>query len=143
VQRLLTKTCLIVAIGLVLSLSLSASDRVPPGSDDTVRERLAPFGTVCKDGDPCASASQVSAGGAPRSGQQIYDTSCFICHAAGVGGAPIFQDTEQWAPRIAKGLDSLWNSTANGVNAMPPRGTCVDCSDEELRAAMDYMLESI
>ena len=115
---------------------------MPPGSDDTVRERLTPFGAVCKAGGECAKATVATGSGAARSGKEVYDASCFICHAAGVGGAPIFQNVEEWMPRIATGLDALWNSTQNGLNTMPPRGTCMDCSDDELRAAMDYMVES-
>jgi cytochrome c5 len=46
-----------------------------------------------------------------------------------------------WEPRLAKGMDTLWEHTVNGFNAMPPKGTCMSCSDEELRAAMDYMVE--
>ena len=132
----------LVILGIILTVSVWAEVRVPPGNDETVRERMTPFGSVCKAGDTCAQKAAVASGGSPRSGQAVYDSSCFICHAAGVGGAPIFQNVEEWAPRLAKGLDALWDTTLNGLNAMPARGTCMDCSDDELRAAMDYMLDA-
>jgi len=136
VQRVL------VILGLILTLSASADVRVPPGTDETVRERMTPFGEVCKAGDICAQKTAAASGESSRSGQAVYDSSCFICHAAGVGGAPIFQDVDAWAPRLAKGVDALWDTTVNGLNAMPARGTCMDCSDDELRAAMDYILDA-
>jgi len=74
-------------------------------------------------------------------GQKIYDTTCHACHAAGVAGAPKLGDKDAWAPRIAKGTDALLSSVKNGLNAMPPKGTCMACSDDELRAAMLYMVE--
>ena len=81
-----------------------------------------------------------SADGANRIGETIYNRSCFSCHAAGVAEAPIPGDTEAWAPRIAKGLDVLVASTVDGLGMMPAKGTCMDCSDEELAAAVDYIL---
>ena len=45
-----------------------------------------------------------------------------------------------WAPRIGKGIEVLYESTYNGLNTMPVRGTCMDCSDEELQATVDYMV---
>jgi len=137
VQRIL------IILGFVLTVSAWAEQRVPPGSDDTVRERLTPFGKVCKAGNACAQKAAVASGGSPRSGQAVYDSSCFICHAAGVAGAPKYQNVEEWAPRLAKGVDALWDTTLNGLNAMPARGSCMDCSDDELRSAMGFMLDAV
>lgn len=79
-------------------------------------------------------------GMAAADGQKTYETYCVACHAAGVAGAPKLGDREAWAPRIAKGNDALLNSAKNGLNAMPPRGTCMACSDEDLGAAIAYMV---
>ena len=54
--------------------------------------------------------------------------------------APIFADVDAWAPRLAKGIDTLYSSTVNGIGMMPAKGTCMNCSDEELEAAVDYMV---
>ena len=61
----------------------------------------------------------------------------------GVGGAPLLGDIAQWEPRIAKGMDVLMASTVNGINAMPAKGTCMNCSDDELNDAVAYMLEQV
>jgi len=79
---------------------------------------------------------------ADDAGKNIYDTKCFLCHAAGVAGAPKFGDKEAWAPRIAKGTDALMHTVMNGLNAMPPKGTCMDCSEADLKAAMEYMVSN-
>jgi len=65
------------------------------------------------------------------------------CHATGVSEAPILGNAEQWAVRVAKGADALYTSAINGLGVMPARGTCVDCSDDEMRAAVDYMLGAL
>ena len=78
---------------------------------------------------------------AARSGDAIFKAVCSACHSTGAAGAPIVGKSDQWAPRIAKGLDALFASAKNGLNAvMPPKGTCADCSDEELRATVEYMV---
>ena len=122
---------------LALTLPLAA-EPVPPGADDEIRSRLAPFGSLCRAGEDCGAAV-AAASGAPLTGEQVYSQFCFACHATGVGGAPLFADAAAWAPRTAKGIDALMVSTLNGVGAMPPRGTCMNCSDEELQATVEYM----
>ncbi len=77
-----------------------------------------------------------------REGKEIYDTKCFACHAAGVAGAPKFGDKAAWAPRIEKGMDALMETVHKGKGAMPPKGTCMDCSEEELQAAVTYMTDA-
>lgn len=78
---------------------------------------------------------------AERSGEAVYQSKCTVCHATGVAGAPKLGDTAAWAPRFEKGTDALLATAKTGIRAMPPKGTCMDCSDDELRAAIDYMLE--
>lgn len=73
-------------------------------------------------------------------GQAVYQKSCQSCHATGVAGAPKLGDKEAWAPRISMGIDALLASAIKGKNAMPPKGACMNCSDEELKAAIEYMV---
>ncbi|TCO75165.1 c-type cytochrome [Chromatocurvus halotolerans] len=68
-----------------------------------------------------------------------YDKSCRVCHEVGVAGAPRTGSSEDWAPRLAKGMDALLTSVRNGFNAMPPRGMCFDCNDDDYRALIHYM----
>lgn len=129
-----------VALGLTVVIALQgAAEPVAPGSIDEISARIAPFGSLCRAGEGCGSAGGNPSAGA-MSGSQVYDKFCTVCHEAGIGGAPKLGDTAAWAERTAKGMDALWASTINGVNAMPPKGTCMGCSDDELTAAVDYML---
>ena len=75
-------------------------------------------------------------------GKSLYNKACVTCHAAGVAGAPKLGDKAAWAPRIAKGEDALFQSTLAGLNAMPPRGAST-ANDDELKAALDYMLAAV
>lgn len=85
----------------------------------------------------CGGGSQESS-----AGEQVYNRYCFSCHAAGVAGAPRVGDRQGWQPRVDKGRAALLESTVGGVPpGMPPRGLCSDCTDEELSAAIDYMIQ--
>jgi cytochrome c5 len=77
-----------------------------------------------------------------RTGEQIVQTRCAKCHETGAGGAPRIGDRSAWAPRFARGLDFLVKSAIHGHGAMPARGGLVDASDEEIRAAILYMLNA-
>lgn len=79
---------------------------------------------------------------AERSGEELYKTKCSVCHATGVAGAPKFGSAAEWAPRAEKGIDGLLAVSLTGLNAMPPKGTCMDCSDSEMKAAIQYMLDA-
>lgn len=116
---------------------------IPPGSRDEITDRIKPIGKICKVDEDCVTAGAIAvAADGPLSGAEVYNRYCFACHATGVSNAPIFGDAAIWMERKAKGLETLYSSTVNGLGvAMPPRGTCVSCSDDELRAAVDYMLE--
>lgn len=98
----------------------------------------------CGNGAESSGASapageQSAAAGA--NGEEIYNNFCFSCHNPGLSGAPKLGDTEAWAPRIAKGKALLLEVTIAGVQpAMPPRGMCFSCSDEDLAAAIDFMI---
>jgi len=68
-----------------------------------------------------------------------FNKSCSVCHTAGVAGAPTAFDAEAWAPRLEKGMDALVASVNSGLNAMPPKGMCFDCTDEDYRELIKYM----
>jgi cytochrome c5 len=75
-----------------------------------------------------------------QSGESIYESKCRACHDYGVAGAPRFGDSAVWAGRLIKGMDLLYKNSINGVRAMPARGGCYACSDDEIEAAVDYIL---
>ncbi len=108
-----------------------------------IESRIQPFSAVCIQGETCGGGDAV-AESAGRSGEDVYNGACMACHAAGIAGAPATGDQIAWAGRISKGIDALYDSGINGVagTGMIARGGCSDCSDDDIRAAVDFMVDS-
>ncbi len=124
---------------LLLAVNVTANS-----ASDEVAERIKPVGNVCIEGEKCDAAVAVAATAAnssePRSGEAVYNTACTACHSSGAGGAPIVGDAAAWVDRIAQGNDTLYTHAIKGINAMPAMGLCMDCSEEEIKVAVDYMV---
>lgn len=129
---------IIVCCSALFGSALALADQV----SDAIAERIAPAGSVCMSGEECAAAPAPAVAAGPRSGEDIYNASCTTCHAAGVSGAPRLGNAAEWAPRIAAGNDTLFNNAWNGINAMPAKGLCMDCSEDEIKAVVEYMVSS-
>lgn len=71
--------------------------------------------------------------------EETYGKSCAVCHAAGAAGAPKTGVAKDWQPRMDKGMKTLVQSVRNGLNAMPPKGMCFDCSDADYKALIEFM----
>jgi len=78
-----------------------------------------------------------------RSGEEIYNSKCAGCHTSGIMGAPKYASLSDWSSRIDLGLDKLTASAIAGKGGMPARGTCMDCSDDEIKVTVQYMLDSL
>ena len=68
-----------------------------------------------------------------------YNKSCAVCHATGAANAPKTGDVAAWEPRLAKGMEALVASVDKGMNAMPPKGMCFDCSADDYKALIEFM----
>jgi len=79
----------------------------------------------------------------PRTAEKIYNTYCVACHGTGAAGAPIKGNAEAWGPHIAKGEATLIKHAIEGFNAMPARGTCADCTDEELTDTVCFLIKGM
>lgn len=130
-----------VLAAVLLGFGLTAG-AVTASVEDEIRARIAPVGEVCLQGEECGeeAAPAASASSGPRSGSEVYDAVCMACHSTGAAGAPKIGDTAAWAPRIDKGLDTLIDHALNGFNAMPAKGGCANCPDEEIQAAVEHMV---
>ena len=116
-------------------------------SPTAVLKRIQPFGQVrVGEADqvvvaaPAASTAAPAAGGA-KSGEQVYTSTCTVCHSSGVAGAPKTGDKAAWEPRLAQGLEALISSSIKGKGAMPAKGGNAGLSDDEVKSAVTYMLE--
>lgn len=79
---------------------------------------------------------------AEKTGEEVFGAYCVACHGSGAPGIPQVGDKEAWAPRVALGADALVASVMNGKNAMPPMGLCGECSEAEIRNAVEHILSN-
>ncbi len=84
-----------------------------------------------------------AAGGDLAQGGQVYDKACKLCHDMGVAGAPKLGDKVAWEARMAKGMETLYGSAINGLNAMPAKGGNAGLSDEEVKSAVAFMTAKV
>lgn len=118
---------------------MGTSPEVDSRLQEKIADNIKPVGQVNIGTAPAPAAAPAAAAG-PRSGDDVYNAHCAACHGTGVAGAPKLGDSGAWAPRAAQGMDTLLAHATNGLNAMPPKGTCAACSDDELKNAIEYML---
>ncbi len=130
---------MILVFGLAVGSVMANSESAPAGDD--IKARIAPVGSVCMSGDECAAAPAPVAAAGPKSGKDVFSGFCTTCHSAGVMGAPKMGAAADWAPRAAKGIETLYTHAIGGFNSMPAKGMCAACSDDEIKAAVDYMVE--
>ncbi len=81
-----------------------------------------------------------------ENGKKVYNKVCIACHMTGVAGAPALKDKTRWEEIAAKGMKQLHHDAINGFTGkhgvMPARGSCTDCSDQDLYDAVAYMLKT-
>ncbi len=140
----------LAALVVIAFIFFFLADLATDGLDETpesqarqqakIEENIKPVGKVNVGAVPASASAAPAEAAGPRSGDAVYNASCLACHSAGVAGAPKTGDSAAWAERVAKGMDTLLSNAINGINAMPPKGTCADCSDDEIKAAIEYML---
>ena len=110
--------------------------------ENSVLERIKPVGEVRIDSSTQVASAEIVET-AVRSGEEIYNSKCAGCHTSGVMGSPKFASLEDWAPRIDLGLEKLTLSAIAGKGGMPAKGTCMDCTDNDIKITVQYMLDSL
>ena len=108
--------------------------------EQQIIDRIKPVGEVCIQGKSDCAAPVAAVASGPRSGEQVYGAACVACHDSGLAGAPKIAVAADWAPRIAQGEETLVSHALSGIRGMPPKGTCMNCSDEEIKLAVEYMV---
>lgn len=86
-----------------------------------------------------------SISGSKTEGVEIVKHYCSVCHAENPViqiGAPRIGNIQDWRPRLEKGMDELFKNTSNGLNAMPARGGCFECTDEQLLLAISILINA-
>lgn len=103
-----------------------AATRIPAATRFAVAAALAALASLSAHAD--------------RSGKEVVDRVCSVCHGTGVDGAPKIGNAKAWEPRAKRGLSSLTASAIEGVRKMPPHGGSPSVTDLELRRAITYMV---
>ncbi len=150
-----------ITLGLIL-LAAYIHTRIPPEVSPTAakrtEQRISPTGAVYAGSTGAAAqaaakaaalakaASQVAYGGT-RDGKVIFDNLCTACHTTGVGQAPTL-DHAHWDQRLAQGKDTLYKHAIEGYTGpdggiMPPKGGNAGLSEEQIHAAVDWMLDNL
>jgi cytochrome c5 len=141
----LVRVAVMALCGLIFTGSVFAQSR-----EARIAERIKPAGEVCLAGQPCAGEPAAAViGDSPPSSvasgetfnvEQTYQQSCAMCHNSGMAGAPKLGDDAVWAVQLEqKGLALLVQNAITGINAMPARGMCMTCSDENIEALVSYL----
>lgn len=115
-------------------------------SGTTATQAAAPAPTAPPVAAPAIAADATTTASADdKIGQGVFNKTCALCHAAGVAGAPMPGNKDEWASRIAQGVDVLYKHAMEGYTGskgmMPPRGGNTALSDDEIKAAVDYMVK--
>ena len=132
-----------VAIAVLGAQLVSGSKRIDTTeSKKSVELRIRPVGEIVKfDGAPPPVAAAVTTVALKaKSGEEVYNGACVACHGAGIAGAPKTGDKGVWAPRIAQGVNTLYEHAIKGFKAMPAKGGQVALSDDEVKAAVDFQV---
>jgi cytochrome c5 len=123
----------------------AVAERIKPVGELTVgAAQAAKVATASSNPLMDAIIPSANAAGVDDKGKKIYDAACVACHAAGVAGAPKLGDKASWAPRIAQGADTMYTHAIKGYQGkagmMPPKGGNMSTKDEDVKAAVDYMV---
>lgn len=153
----------IAALGLSLAASVasaqSAADNIRPARSVCLAGQPCVGSKVGMAAAPAAAAEEPSAAVAEQESpapmamaaaapavadafdvEGTYMANCNACHAAGVANAPKLGDKAAWDARLEKGMDALMVNVMNGINAMPAKGLCMSCTQENLQEIVNYMV---
>lgn len=132
---LITGLVAVLGLGTVTGAYAKLTGSLSP---EAIAERLAPVGKVDVEGaKPKVAVAQVSG---PA---KIYKTNCAMCHDSGLAGAPKKANKSDWASRYAEGMDEMVKKAVNGYKAMPPKGNCLKCSEDDIRKTIEFMIEGL
>ncbi len=91
---------------------------------------------------PAAAPAAPQAAAVNPAGEKLYKSVCFACHATGVANAPKFGDKAAWDPYIKTGMDAMVKVAMQGKPPMPPKGGAANASEDDIRAAVQYMVDA-
>ena len=142
----------VLAVALVSLFLAACGDKkteAPPAPSAAPAAPAAPTPAEPAAPAPAPQAATAPAAAVPVAdaalGKSVYGKTCALCHAAGIAGAPKPGNKDEWGPRIAQGKETLYKHAMEGFTgskgAMPARGGNAKLTDEEVKAAVDFMAD--
>jgi cytochrome c5 len=132
---------------LVTLLSACGEEAPPPAAHTPAAPAAETTPAASAPAAAEAPAPAPAADAAAAAGEGIYKKTCVLCHSSGVGGAPIPGNAADWESRVATGKDTLYKHALEGYTGdkgmMPARGGNAKLTDDEVKAAVDYMLSKL
>ena len=118
--------------------------RTQPVGNLNVGDIAEPDAVATSQATQLTAAADSGTAASGDTGENVYNQACYICHNPGLTGAPKPGDAEDWGPRIAKGVDVLYENAIKGYTGskgvMPPKGGNLLITDDEVRAVVDYLV---
>src|SRR5512139_2370555 len=144
------KTSLVLAVSLAALLSAcgkqesKAPEAAAPAAPEAAAPAPAPVAAAPEAAAPAPAAEDKAGEAAEDLGKKVFGNVCSMCHASGAAGSPKLGDKADWGPRIAQGMDVLYKHSLEGFTGkkgqMPARGGSTTLKDDEVKAAVDYMV---
>ena len=136
-------TVILLVVQFITS-GINADPNSSAMSDAAIAERMQVLnGNASTQSVSVNKAASDSAIAVADPGESLYNTVCQACHAAGIAGAPKTGDQTVWGARLELGNDVLYQSVIKGKNLMPARGGATNASDDDIKAAVDFMLSTL
>lgn len=118
--------------GQTAAQALETMQRIRPVADLTIESTV-------NAGSRSDSANRQTV--AARTGDAVYSSACLACHGTGAAGAPKLGDKPAWSGRLAQGKSTLLQHALEGYKGMPAKGACTTCTDEEIKAAVEFLVD--
>ena len=131
---------IIIAILSNVFASSVTNDNYDTVKEKAIEERLSSSEKINLASNPTFKTEVIEVSSS-KSGKDIYNSVCMSCHMSGAAGAPITGKVDQWSDRIAKGSDKLYSNAINGIGVMPAKGGLMSLSDDDVKIAVDYMID--
>ena len=131
----------VVLLSMLAACSKKEEAAAPAPAPSPAATATAPSST------PATTAPVAAAGADLEKGEHVYKGTCVMCHGSGARGAPLFGSKADWEPRIAQGKPVLYEHALKGYTgakgAMPPKGANASLPDDDVKAAVDYMVSQV